>query len=140
MTPGYMSSRTARLIGSRIEVTALRRNGEVFPVELALSATNIGENWQFTALIQDISERRAQTELFENAFDYAPIGMALVALDGHLLKLNSAFCDLIGYEHAEATTLDFQAILGRTSRNERWRSARLMPSTDVGSGKPPLRF
>jgi PAS domain S-box-containing protein len=106
----YMSSRTARLIGSRIEVTALRRSGEVFPIELALSATNIGEDWQFTSLIQDISERRAQTELFENAFDHAPIGMALVALDGRLLKLNSAFCDLIGYEHAEATTLDFQTI------------------------------
>ncbi|MEG3089186.1 PAS domain S-box protein [Sphingomonas sp. PB4P5] len=106
----YMSSRTARLIGSQIELTALRRNGDVFPIELALSATNIDEDWQFTALIQDISERRAQTELFENAFDHAPIGMALVALDGRLMKLNSAFCDLIGYEHNEATTLDFQTI------------------------------
>jgi PAS domain S-box-containing protein len=106
----FMMSRTAKLIGSQIEVTALRRNGTVFPIELSLSATNIGEDWQFTALIQDISERRAQIELFENAFDHAPIGMALVALDGRLLKLNAAFCDLIGYEQAEAVTLDFQAI------------------------------
>jgi PAS domain S-box-containing protein len=106
----FMSSRTARLIGSRIEVEALRRNGDIFPIELALSATNIGEDWQFTALIQDISERRTQTELFENAFDHAPIGMALVALDGRLMKLNSAFCDLIGYETDEALTLDFQTI------------------------------
>ena len=106
----FMESRTARLIGSRIEVPALRRNGEIFSIELSLSATNIGEDWQFTALIQDISERRAQTELFENAFDHAPIGMALVALDGRLMKLNSAFCDLIGYDADEATTLDFQTI------------------------------
>jgi PAS domain S-box-containing protein len=106
----FMSSRTARLIGSRIEVEALRRIGDVFPIELALSATNIGEDWQFTALIQDISERRAQTELFENAFDHAPIGMAVVALDGRLMKLNSAFCDLVGYGPEEALTLDFQTI------------------------------
>jgi PAS domain S-box-containing protein len=106
----FMSSRTARLIGSRIEVEALRRNGDLFPIELALSATNIGEDWQFTALIQDISERRTQTELFENAFDHAPIGIALVALDGRLMKLNSAFCDIIGYEVDEAVTLDFQTI------------------------------
>ncbi|WP_380931645.1 PAS domain S-box protein [Sphingomonas qilianensis] len=106
----FMESRTARVIGTRIEVTAQRRNGDIFPIELALSATNIGEDWQFTALIQDISERRAQTELFENAFDHAPIGMAVVALDGRLLKLNSAFCQLIGYSIAEATKLDFQAI------------------------------
>jgi PAS domain S-box-containing protein len=106
----FMSSRTARLIGSRIEVEAIRRNGEAFPIELALSATNVGENWQFTALIQDISERRAQTELFENAFEHAPIGMALVALDGRLMKLNSALCDLVGYDEDEARTLDFQTI------------------------------
>jgi PAS domain S-box-containing protein len=106
----FMSSRTARLIGSRIEVEALRRNGDLFPIELALSATNVGDDWQFTALIQDISERRVQTELFENAFDHAPIGMALVALDGRLMKLNSAFCDIIGYEIDEAVTLDFQTI------------------------------
>ncbi|MEG3086007.1 PAS domain S-box protein [Sphingomonas sp. PB4P5] len=106
----FMESRTARLIGTRIEVTAQRRNGDIFPIELSLSATNIGEDWQFTALIQDISERRAQTELFENAFDHAPIGMAVVALDGRLLKLNSAFCALIGYSVEEATKLDFQTI------------------------------
>jgi PAS domain S-box-containing protein len=106
----FMSSQTARLIGSRIEVTALRRNGDVFPIELALSATNLRDDWQFTALIQDISERRAQIELFENAFDHAPIGMAMVALDGRLMKLNAAFCELVGYEKDEATSLDFQTI------------------------------
>jgi PAS domain S-box-containing protein len=106
----FLQSGTGRLIGTRIEVTALRRNGDVFPIELALSATNIGQDWQFTALIQDISERRAQTELFQNAFDHAPIGMALVALDGRLMKLNSSFCDLVGYTPDEADALDFQEI------------------------------
>ncbi|UZK66679.1 PAS domain S-box protein [Sphingomonas sp. M1-B02] len=106
----FMASRSARLIGSRIELTAIRRNGDVFPIELALSATNIGEDWQFTALIQDISERLAKIELFENAFDHAPTGMALVALDGRLMKVNSAFCDLIGFEREAALTLDFQTI------------------------------
>ncbi|WP_260598564.1 PAS domain S-box protein [Sphingomonas endolithica] len=48
--------------------------------------------------------------MFENAFDHAPIGMALVALDGRLMKLNAAFCDLVGYSADEARTLDFQKI------------------------------
>jgi PAS domain S-box-containing protein len=106
----FMKSRTPRLVGSQLELTALRRNGDVFPIELALSATNIGEDWQFTALIQDISERRAQTELFENAFDHAPIGMALVTLDGRMMKLNSALCELLGYPADEAMTLDLQTV------------------------------
>jgi PAS domain S-box-containing protein len=54
--------------------------------------------------------RRANIELFENAFDYAAIGMALVGLDGRFLKVNPAFCDLVGYGPAQMLGLDFQTI------------------------------
>jgi PAS domain S-box-containing protein len=56
------------------------------------------------------AKHRANVELFENAFHHAPIGMALVGLDGRFLKINAAFCDLIGYPEAEMLSLDFQAI------------------------------
>ena len=56
------------------------------------------------------AERRANIELFENAFDHATIGMALVAQDGRFLKVNPAFCDLIGYPEGQMLGLDFQAI------------------------------
>ncbi|MEN2787985.1 PAS domain S-box protein [Sphingomonas qilianensis] len=125
----FMASKAARMIGRQVEVQALRRNGTLFPIEIALSATNVGENWQFTALIQDISQRRAQTALFENAFDHAPIGMALVGLDGRFLKLNTAFCDLIGYAPAEAEQLDFQAI---THLDDRARGAEAMAALLAG--------
>ncbi|RYG30496.1 MAG: PAS domain S-box protein [Burkholderiales bacterium] len=51
-----------------------------------------------------------QTELFENAFHHAPIGMALVALDGEFLKINDSFCQLTGYPVSEILAGDFQAI------------------------------
>ena len=50
------------------------------------------------------------SELFENAFHHAPIGLALVALDGRLMKINKSFCDMIGYDEREALKLDFQTI------------------------------
>jgi two-component system, LuxR family, sensor histidine kinase DctS len=46
---------------------------------------------------------RASEERFAKAFDYAPIGMALVAIDGTLLKVNRAFCAMLGYSEAELT-------------------------------------
>jgi PAS domain S-box-containing protein len=55
-------------------------------------------------------QRAAQEELFETAFHHAPIGMALVGLDGRFLKLNTHYCDIIGYGPAQALGLDFQAI------------------------------
>ena len=60
---------------------------------------------------QALSTRaREQAELFEAAFKYAGIGMALVGLDGGFLRLNDAFCRITGYAEAALLALDFQAI------------------------------
>ncbi|WP_167737341.1 PAS domain S-box protein [Sphingomonas parva] len=106
----FLETGEGRLIGRRIEVQALHKSGREIPVELAITAAAIGDAWEFTALLHDITERRSSTELFENAFNHAPIGMALVGLDGALLKVNDAFCRIIGYSPEEAQQLDFQSI------------------------------
>lgn len=36
-------------------------------------------------------------QLFQAAFDYAPLGMALINLQGHIVKVNPAFCQMLGY-------------------------------------------
>jgi PAS domain S-box-containing protein len=56
------------------------------------------------------ADRRASVELFENAFKHAAVGMALVGLDGSFLKINDAFCALLGYSEDRMLALDFQAI------------------------------
>ena len=48
--------------------------------------------------------------LFFNAFQYAAIGMALVAPNGQWLMANKALCNLIGYSEEELLTLTFQDI------------------------------
>ncbi len=48
--------------------------------------------------------------LFFNAFQYAAIGMALVAPDGEWLMVNKALCDLIGYSEEELLKMSFQKI------------------------------
>ena len=39
----------------------------------------------------------ASEERFSSSFQYAPIGMILMAQDGHLLKVNQALCNILGY-------------------------------------------
>jgi diguanylate cyclase (GGDEF)-like protein/PAS domain S-box-containing protein len=48
----------------------------------------------------DASQARLrEAELrFQHAFDHAPIGMALVALDGAFMKVNHALCEIVGYD------------------------------------------
>lgn len=44
---------------------------------------------------------RESEERFRTALDEAPIGVALVALDGRYLRVNSALCELLGYTSDE---------------------------------------
>ena len=47
---------------------------------------------------------------FHSAFKYAAIGMALVDIDGHWLKVNSALSGILGYSELELLNLTFQDI------------------------------
>lgn len=48
--------------------------------------------------------------LFRNALEYAPIGMAIVGIDGRWLRVNRALCDIVGYDERTLLQLTFQDI------------------------------
>lgn len=47
---------------------------------------------------------------FREAMEFSAIGMALVSLEGFFLKVNKAFCDMLGYTSEEIVKLTFQDI------------------------------
>lgn len=57
-----------------------------------------------------LAEMQESEERFRSAFDHAPIGMALVALDGRWLQVNQCLCDIAGYSEDEFKAMTFQAI------------------------------
>ena len=58
----YMRTREARIIGIGREVEGRRKDGTVFPLELAVSEVAPPERRLFTAILRDISERRRMEE------------------------------------------------------------------------------
>lgn len=54
----YLETGEKRIIGIGREVQALRQDGTVFPIELAVSEIWIGKARHFTGIIHDISERK----------------------------------------------------------------------------------
>ncbi|NEQ77402.1 MAG: PAS domain S-box protein [Okeania sp. SIO2C9] len=71
---------------------------------IAITARDITERKQMEKILQEREQR------FRLAFDDAPIGMALVSLDGDFLEVNHALCEMIGYSEAELIQLTFQEI------------------------------
>ncbi|MBI5193390.1 MAG: diguanylate cyclase [Nitrospirae bacterium] len=46
------------VVGKTVEVEALHRDGGEFPIELSVSAMKIGDKWQTTGIVRDITDRK----------------------------------------------------------------------------------
>jgi PAS domain S-box-containing protein len=55
----------------------------------------------FIDLFDQRLQLRNQEELFRSTFENAAVGLAHVGLDGTWLRMNSKYCDLLGYSEAE---------------------------------------
>ncbi|MDP2639285.1 MAG: histidine kinase dimerization/phosphoacceptor domain -containing protein, partial [Betaproteobacteria bacterium] len=56
--PHFAASGEGALIGKVTEVSALRKGGEEFPVELSLSATRLNRQWHAIGIVRDITARK----------------------------------------------------------------------------------
>src|SRR5580658_4399496 len=78
----YLATEEARVLGKRIETTAVRADGSEFPVELAISRIKLEGPPAFTGYLRDITERkRAEQELRRSA--------AFLAEAQHLSRIGS---------------------------------------------------
>src|SRR5438309_3294833 len=63
----YLATGEGPVLNRVIEITALRRDGSEFPVELTISPMRIGGKVVFTAFIRDVTDRKAAEETLQRA-------------------------------------------------------------------------
>jgi PAS domain S-box-containing protein len=90
-----------RVAGKTLELTALREDGNEFPIGLTIGTWTIGERRYFTGVIRDITDRkRTEKALAEKeaqlrvALDNMPGGMMLGDRDLNYVLLNSQYSEL----------------------------------------------
>jgi PAS domain S-box-containing protein len=59
----FLATGESRILNYRIEAFAQHRDGREFPVELSIVPIKIAENYEFSAFIRDITERKRQEAL-----------------------------------------------------------------------------
>lgn len=95
----YLETGIRKIIGIGREVSGRRKDGSVFPLDLAVSEVEHGGRRVFTGIVRDISERkRIEAErqkfvgLVENSSDF----IAMASLTWEVLYINPAGRELIG--------------------------------------------
>ncbi|PCJ81347.1 MAG: hypothetical protein COA57_14435 [Flavobacteriales bacterium] len=104
----YVTTKKPIYIGKVLELEGLRKNGEVFPLEINLTSWKTDRGQFFSGIIRDITERKnaelalkESEEQFKNLFESAPIGMGTVSLKGKFLRVNQSLLNMMGYSEQQ---------------------------------------
>ena len=101
------------------------KSGEIREALLAAQRIEIEGEECILGVSFDITERkrveealRENEERFRSIFDNAPVGMVVRGLDGKLVRVNRAYCDMVGYTPAELEGLSVLDLTHPDDRNE----------------------
>ncbi len=97
------------------ETVHRRKNGTEFPIEISARKVDIEGVSYYQSIGRDITERKQADEIlreseerFRKIFEESPFSMAMTGKDMGMIKVNSAFCNMIGYSEDELMGLTFR--------------------------------
>ncbi len=128
----YQRSGIQIAIGNKRELTAVRKDGSQFEIELSISVFHTRTGKGFAGIIRDISPRKkmeahqyklqSQLEQSEKTYKelYCDAPVSYVTIDcnsGRLLKYNNDFITLFGYQESEYEQLNISDLFDSTFNN-----------------------
>ena len=117
----HLATGESRVLGRRIEMTALCADGREIPVEIAITRILQDGPPSFTGYLRDITERKRNEdallethaklarseERWRSVFENSAIGVALTDLNGRYIAANPLFQRMLGYTEEELGQLSF---------------------------------
>jgi protein-histidine pros-kinase len=100
-TSGFFHDPRSRPMGAELDLYAVRKDGQEFPVEISLSPLQTEEGLLVTAAIRDITDRKRADEQFRSLLEAAPDAMVIVGAQGKIALVNSQTEKMFGYDRNE---------------------------------------
>lgn len=104
----YLSTGEATVLNKRIEISALRKDGTEFPIELTITPLKLERGMFFSAFVRDISERkqmisrlRESETFFRLLSEQLPVGVFEINEDGACLYKNKMWDTAMGHLNDE---------------------------------------
>jgi PAS domain S-box-containing protein len=134
------------LIGRRAVVRGRRRDGTEFPLEFAISTTNLGGVLTYVGVGQDVSGREAaahelreRERRFRAVFEHAGVGIILTRM-GAVLDVNIAFGEMLGRSVADLRGRVWAELIDPDDVAEDMRLARELASGARDFSRREQRF
>lgn len=100
----YMTSGQAKIIGIGRQVNGLRKNGQVFPLDLAVSEISFKKTRMFSGIVRDISERveaakaiQGSASRLQTVLNHVVDGIITIEKVGTVQSFNPAAENIFGY-------------------------------------------
>ncbi len=128
------SPKIAMPIRNRQELSARRKDGSVFPVEIGISKFVDDGEEIYTAMIVDVTERKRAEEKFKELLESAPDAMVIVDGEGKIRIVNNQTERLFGYRREELYGQNIELLIP-----ERFRDKHLFHRVDYFTN-PKMRI
>src|SRR5215470_469456 len=143
----YERTGEARAIGRIRSVHGRRKNGEVFPIELSVSESQLGDEVLYTAILRDVTGRlateealRAQRDFAERLIETAPLIVLVLDPAGNIVRYNAQMEQVCGRPLADVAGTDWSTTFVPERERARVRAlcAAALRGELVGSHVHPI--
>jgi two-component system, LuxR family, sensor kinase FixL len=119
----YHATGERRIIGLGRSVTACRRDGSTFPIDLSVGEFVADGERGYVGILRDISERQMQESRFRHKaeqlrllLEHAPTPVIVTDPSGRIQNVNVACLNLLGYERQELETMRLSDLIETEDR------------------------
>ncbi len=101
----FLETGESKILGQRLELSAVRKTGEEFPIELNIIAMEISGQSQFSAFVRNITEQKRVVEALQERdrrittlVNSTAEGIYGIDRDGHCTFANAACARMLGFD------------------------------------------